>query len=102
MVELPALTRAREIRQACKASSTQATLDFRKACSGAASLGVWLDEGEHVWKIGRQWGGPVLGVASLFLGGQKAGVAPLGWVARAFSIVRLFQQLRDVWHRRKS
>lgn len=30
MVELAALTRAREIRQACQASSRRATLDFQR------------------------------------------------------------------------
>ena len=102
MVELAALTRAREIRQACQASSRVATLDFQKACSEASSLGVWLDEGENVWRISRQWGGPVLGLASLFLGGKKASVAPLGWVGKSFAVLRLIQEARKFWLRQKS
>ena len=102
MVELAALTRAREIRQACQASSRRATLDFQKACSDASSLGVWLDEGENVWRISRQWGGPVLGLASLFFGGKRASMAPLGWVGKSFAVLRLIQEGRKVWLRRKS
>ena len=102
MVELSALTRAREIRQACQASSRRATLDFQKACSDASSLGVWLDEGENIWRISRQWGGPVLGLASLFFGGKKASVAPLGWVGKSFAVLRLIQEGRKAWLRRKS
>jgi hypothetical protein len=102
MVELAALTRAREIRQACQASSRRATLDFQKACSDASSLGVWLDEGENILRISRQWGGPVLGLASLFFGGKKASVAPLGWVGKSFAVLRLIQEGRKVWLRRKS
>ena len=102
MVELAALTRAREIRQACQASSRRATLDFQKACSDASSLGVWLDEGENVWRISRQWGGPVLGLASLFLGGKKASMAPLGWVGKSFAVLRLIQEARKFWLRQKS
>jgi len=101
MVELPALTRAREIRQACQASTRQASLDFQKACANASNLGVWLDEGENLWRLSQQWGGPVMGIASLFLGGKKTTLAPMGWVARGFALVRLIVQVRAVWQGRK-
>ena len=102
MVELPALTRAREIRLACQASTRQASVDFQKACAEASNLGVWLDEGENLWRLSRQWGGPVIGIASLLLGGKKSSLAPMGWIGRGFAIARLILQVRAVWQGRKS
>ena len=102
MVELAALTRAREIRQACQASSRRATQDFQRACGEASVLGVWLDEGENVWRISRQWGGPVLGLASLFFGGKKTSVAPLGWVGKSWAAFRFLQEVKKVWWRQRS
>jgi hypothetical protein len=102
MAELPALTRAREIRQACQASSQRATLDFQKACAEASSIGVWLDEGEQVWRLSRQWVGPVLGLVSLFLGSKKTAMAPLGWVGKSFALYRLVQEVRKFWSRKSS
>lgn len=99
MVELPALRRAREIRQAGQASSRRATLDFQRACAGAAPLGVWLDEGARIWRWSRPWSGPVLGLASLFWGGKK--VAPLGWMGKAVALWRVVQAVRKVWRSRK-
>jgi hypothetical protein len=102
MVELPALTRAREIRRACLASSQRATLDFQKACAEASTIGVWLDEGEQVWRLSRQWVGPVFGLVSLFLGSKKTAMAPVGWVGKSFALYRLIQEMRKVWSRKNS
>ena len=102
MVELPALTRARDIRRACLASSQRATLDFQKACAEASTIGVWLDEGEQVWRLSRQWGGPVIGLVTLFLGSKKTPMGPVGWVGKSFALYRFIQEARNVWSRRKT
>lgn len=81
MVELPALTRARQIRLACQASSRRAGWEFRRACAQASSIGHWIDEGENVIRLGTQWGGLGLTLVSLFYPGKKSQGMALVWQA---------------------
>lgn len=100
MVELPALTRAREIRLACRASSRRAGWEFRRACAGAASIGYWIDEGENLIRLGSQWGGPILGVVSLFSPGKKSAGHALGLFGRVWTAVQLGLRIQEAWSRR--
>ena len=102
MVELPALTRARQIRLACQASSRRAGWEFRRACAQASSIGYWLDEGENVLRLGARWGGLGMTLVSLFYPGKKAAGHGLGLVGRALAALRLIQQISHAWGRAKS
>ena len=99
MVELPALTRARQIRLACQASSRRAGWEFRRACAQASSIGHWIDEGENVVRLGTQWGGSALTLISLFYPGKKAAGHGLGLAGRALAGLRLAQQIAQAWGR---
>ena len=99
MVELPALTRARQIRLACQASSRRAGWEFRRACAQASTIGHWVDEGENLLRLGSRWGGLGLTLASLFTPGKKSGRAGLGWAGKALAVLRLGQQIARVWSR---
>jgi len=101
MVELPALTRARQIRLACQASSRRAGWEFRRACAQASSIGHWIDEGENVIRLGTQWGGLGLNLFSLFYPGRKAASHGVGLAGRALAGLRLVQQIAQAWGRAK-
>ena len=103
MVELPALTRARQIRLACQASSRRAGWEFRRSCAQASSIGHWIDEGENVIRLGTQWGGLGLTLISLFYPGKKAASHGLGLAGRALAVLRLVQQIAQaLGHAKKS
>lgn len=101
MVELQALTRAREIRQACRASSRRAGWEFRRACGEAAYLARWVDEGESVVRLGSQWAG--LGWAGVSLlapgAGGKKGLS--GWFQRGLALAKIVQKVHQVWSNRR-
>lgn len=99
MVELPALTRARQIRLACQASSRRAGWEFRRACAQASSIGHWIDEGENVLRLGTKWGGLGLSLVSLFYPGKKIAGGGLGWAGRVLAGLRLVQQITQAWGR---
>jgi hypothetical protein len=101
MVELPALTRARQIRLACQASSRRAGWEFRRACAQASSIGHWVDEGENVIRLGAQWGGLGLTLVSLFYPGKKVAGHGLGLAGRILAGLRLVQQIAQAWGRVK-
>jgi len=101
MVELPALTRARQIRLACQASSRRAGWEFRRACAQASSIGHWIDESENVIRLGTRWGGLGLSLVSLFYPGKKAAGHGLGVAGRILAGLGLAQQIARAWGRSK-